>query len=223
VARRSNQAIALCVVATIVLVAADLATKSWAESALSVERAGERPAVCAPDDDGTIRYQRARRPGIVIIEDVFELEYAENCGAAFGLFRSAPTAVRTTVFGVAAVAATVVLLFLFVSGRGGLFFAWSVPLVVAGALGNLIDRIRYGYVVDFIHFHWRDVFDYPTFNVADITITIGVALLLIDGFRAESQAKRTEGAAGTRGPAGSEGGGRAEAEAERGDAEKPAP
>jgi signal peptidase II len=187
-ANRSPQLIVLCVVATVTLDALDLWSKSWAEGALSAPRTGESPEVCAPDEDGFIRYQRARRPGIVIIEDVFELEYAENCGAAFGLLRDAPTVIRTAVFGVAAVAATIVLMFLFVRGRGGPWFAASVPLVVSGALGNLFDRIRYGYVVDFIHFHWRDAFEYPTFNVADITITIGVILLLIDGFRKEKPA-----------------------------------
>lgn len=199
--RRSNAAIAACILATIALVALDLGTKTWAEGALSVERTGERPEVCASDEDGYIRYQRARRPGIVVIEDVFELEYAENCGAAFGLLRNAPTALRTTVFGIAAIAASIVLLWMFVQGRGGPFFAWSVPLVVSGALGNLIDRLRYGYVIDFIHWHWKDAFDYPTFNVADITITIGVVLLLIHGFQnpdeqtAASDPKKPETAA----------------------------
>lgn len=197
--RRSNVAIAACVTAALALVAADIGTKEWAESALSVERTGARPAICESDEDGYIRYQRARRPGRVIIEDYFELEYAENCGAAFGLLRDAPRQVRTAVFGVAAIAATLVLLGLFIRGRGGPWFAWSVPLVVSGALGNLIDRVRYGYVVDFIHVHWRDVvldlhffelpLDYPTFNVADIAITIGVILLLIDGFRREEAKK----------------------------------
>jgi signal peptidase II len=186
VRRRSNKAIAFCLLGTIGLVALDLGTKNWAEATLSVERVGERPRVCAAEEGGFLRYQRVpRRPGIVLIEDVLELEYAENCGAAFGLLRDAPTEIRTTVFGIAAIAATLVLLSLFVQGRGGPFFAWCVPLVVAGALGNLVDRIRYGYVIDFIHFHWRDAFDYPTFNVADIAITVGVALLLIDGFRRE--------------------------------------
>ncbi|MDQ3033159.1 MAG: signal peptidase II [Myxococcota bacterium] len=185
--RRSNAAIAACLVATIALVVLDLGTKTWAEGALSAERTGERPEVCAPDEDGYIRYQRARRPGIVVIEDVFELEYAENCGAAFGLLRNAPTELRTTVFGIAALAASIVLLWMFVQGRGGPFFAWSVPLVVSGALGNLIDRLRYGYVIDFIHWHWKDAFDYPTFNVADIAITIGVVLLLIHGFKSPDE------------------------------------
>lgn len=190
--RRSIGAFVACIVATIVLVALDIGTKTWAENALSAERTGERPEVCAPDEDGFIRYQRARRPGIVVIEDVFEFEYAENCGAAFGLLRNAPTALRTGVFGVAAIAATIALLWMFYQGRGGPFFAWSVPLVVSGALGNFIDRVRYGYVVDFIHWHWKDAFDYPTFNVADIVIAIGVGLLLIDGFRKTDEKSKSQ-------------------------------
>jgi signal peptidase II len=51
----------------------------------------------------------------------------------------------------------------------------------------MVDRFRLGYVVDFIHFHIPDVLDYPTFNVADSTITVGVALLLIDGMRRPSR------------------------------------
>lgn len=174
--------IAACFVGTAALLALDLGTKVWAERTLSAPRLGEPPEVCVPDDDGYIRYQRARRPAIVIIEDVFELEYAENCGGAFGILRNEPAVVRTTVFGIAATAATILLFALFVRGHGGPLFAWSVPFVVSGALGNLIDRIRYGYVIDFIHWHWRDVFHWPTFNVADIAITIGGALLLIKGF-----------------------------------------
>jgi signal peptidase II len=72
---------------------------------------------------------------------------------------------------------------MFARGNGGPLFAWSVPLVVSGALGNMIDRVRLGYVVDFIHFHVYDSFEWPTFNVADSTITVGVALLLLDGMR----------------------------------------
>lgn len=51
--------------------------------------------------------------------------------------------------------------------------------MISGALGNLIDRIRYGYVIDFIHVHIRDVFSWPVFNVADILIVAGIGLLLL--------------------------------------------
>jgi signal peptidase II len=194
-ARRSNQAIVLCVLAATALTAADLASKSWAEGALSHARLGDAPEVCAMDESGFVRYQRIPSDTIAMVDDVFELEYAENCGAAFGLLRQAPTIVRRVVFGIAAIAATCVLMWLFVRGRGGRYFAISVPLVISGAIGNFFDRFLYGYVVDFIHFHyehpilWMDRFDYPTFNVADIAITIGVILLLIDGMRQDGSAK----------------------------------
>jgi signal peptidase II len=194
--RRSNRAIAFCVGAAVLLVAADLGSKSWAEGALSRARMGDAPEVCATDDQGFVRYQRIPSDSISLVSDTFELEYAENCGAAFGLLRQAPTIVRRVVFGIAAIAATCVLLWLFVQGRGGPYFAASVPLVISGAIGNFFDRFLYGYVVDFIHFHyehpilWMERFDYPTFNVADIAITIGVVLLLIDGMK-QDQAEKT--------------------------------
>ena len=201
--RRSRRAIMACVAVAVLLTAADLASKHWAEGALSHARLGDAPEVCATDESGFVRYQRIPGESISLVSDVFELEYAENCGAAFGLLRQAPTIVRRVVFGVAAIAATCVLLWLFVQGRGGPYFAASVPLVISGAIGNFFDRFLFGYVVDFIHFHyehpilWMDRFDYPTFNVADIAITIGVVLLLIDGMRqdqAEKLAKKNESA-----------------------------
>ncbi|HJL16750.1 MAG TPA: signal peptidase II [Sandaracinaceae bacterium LLY-WYZ-13_1] len=185
--RRSNQAIAICAAATLALVAADLGSKEWASANLSSERARQAPPVC-----GGQGMQRIRGESLVLVEGYLELSYAENCGAAFGLLRDAPDWVRRSIFGLAALAASVVLFVMFVQGRGGGFFAWSVPLIVSGAVGNLADRVRYGYVVDFIRFHLQDQWEYPTFNVADITITVGVALLIIDGFRQEKQGAEEE-------------------------------
>jgi signal peptidase II len=54
--------------------------------------------------------------------------------------------------------------------------------VLAGALGNVADRIEHGFVIDFIHLHWQDWY-FPAFNVADVSITIGAGLLLLDAFR----------------------------------------
>lgn len=182
---RSMQALVLAVLAAATLTALDIWAKTWAEENLSRARSGEAPALCE-ENDGYIAYQRIRGEPHVLVENMLDLEYAENCGAAFGLMRDAPAIARRVVFGIAAAVAVSALFFLFYQGRGGSLFAWSVPLVASGALGNLIDRIRYGYVIDFIHVHYEPWdFDYPTFNVADITITIGVILLVIDSFRAE--------------------------------------
>ena len=55
----------------------------------------------------------------------------------------------------------------------------STALILTGAIGNLIDRLRYGFVVDFISWHWKNTYYFPTFNVADIFITVGTGLLIL--------------------------------------------
>ena len=181
--RRSPKAVVLFAVAALGLTALDLGSKAWAEGARSRPRLGEAPPVCEPGEDGWSEYQRLRGDSIPLVEDILELEYAENCGAAFSLLHSAPQPLRRGVFSLAALAACIALTVMFVQGRGGVWFAVGAPMVVSGALGNLVDRVRYGYVVDFIHFHWHDAFDYPVFNIADIGVVVGVVLLLIDGVR----------------------------------------
>ncbi len=197
---RSRKAFALCLLATVLLTAADLGTKAWALDALSTDPPGEPPPVCEADEYGRIAYQRGRGTPIVLIEGRLELRYAENCGAAFGILREAPGLVRHLFFGAAAIAASLALLWMFATGRGGPYFAWSVPFIVSGALGNLADRLRLGYVVDFIRYHWNDPLpglgtEWPTFNVADATITVGVVLLLLDGWREGKAEKAAKAAA----------------------------
>lgn len=179
--RRSTAAIAACFIAIVALTGMDMATKSWALDTLSIQRVGELPPLCKPNDLGNVVYQRMPGKVVQVIPGYFELHYAENCGAAFGLMRGARPWVRHLVFGVAAVLASIALLWMFVRNRGGPLFAWSVPFIVAGALGNLIDRLRLGYVLDFIRWHIHDRFDWPTFNFADAAITVGVILLVLDG------------------------------------------
>jgi signal peptidase II len=188
---RSPRLIAICTVATIALVAADLITKEWAEENLSVPYQGQHPPVCAADEQGYIAMQRLRTEPVDVIDEHLQFRYAENCGAAFGMFREMSPIVRKAVFGTAAIAASIALFVMFVRGRGGALFAWSVPMIVSGALGNLVDRVRYGYVVDFIRAYnlplpFLD--EWPTFNIADCGITVGVALLVLDGFRKPQEA-----------------------------------
>jgi signal peptidase II len=190
--RRSGKALALCLGGVAALTAADLASKHWAVAALASERTGDAPPVCEPDEHDRVLMQRLRRPPIVLTDGYLELRYAENCGAAFGLMRDASVEVRRIVFGTAAILASIVLLWMFWRGRGGMPFAVSVPFIVSGAIGNLHDRVLYGYVVDFIRFHWREEFEYPTFNGADIAITVGVVLLLVDGLREGRREKERE-------------------------------
>jgi signal peptidase II len=180
---RPRRTVWLAAAAALLLTGLDLGSKAWAEEALSRPRVGDAPAVCVASEDGFIPRQRLPRLPIVFVEDVFDLEYAENCGAAFGLLRQAPARVRQVVFGLAALLACGALFAMLARGRGGPYFVAAVPLVAAGAAGNLVDRVRYGYVVDFIHLHWGESFDYPTFNVADIAITVGVLCWILDAIQ----------------------------------------
>ena len=184
--RRTINAAMLCAAATVLLTAADLGAKQWAVGALSETRTFEVPPACTPNEHGNYYMQRGRGDVIELLPGYLELRYAENCGAAFGMLDDAPRWLRVGVFMTAGVLAVIALGAMFVRGSGGTQFAAAVPLIVSGALGNMIDRVRLGYVVDFIHFHIHDHFEWPTFNVADSTITIGVALLLLDGLRKPS-------------------------------------
>ena len=67
-------------------------------------------------------------------------------------------------------------------GEGPRLLRVALALVAGGAIGNLIDRVRLGYVTDFVHVYWRR-YEWPDFNVADSAITIGIVLLLVDALR----------------------------------------
>jgi signal peptidase II len=192
--RRGPRAIAIMLASLAIYTFADLASKEWALESLARERQGEQPPVCQPDERGYMEYQYLPLAARPLIPGYINAHYAENCGAAFGMLRNAPGWLRALVFGVAAVGAAVVLTLMFVRGAGGKSFALAVPLILAGAVGNLSDRVRHGFVVDFIQVDPR-LFEYPTFNVADILIFIGVALLLIDGIKKPQPAARAELAA----------------------------
>jgi signal peptidase II len=180
--RRSALAIVLMLASLAVYTAADLWSKQWALDHLSRERLGEKPALCVPNAAGHTPFQRLPLPQQPLIEGVINLSYAENCGAAFSMLRTAPALIRGIVFGVTNIVALVALVVLFVRGSGGRLFELAVPMIASGALGNLSDRLRHGFVVDFIRVD-PQLFEYPVFNVADIVIAVGVGLLLIDSLR----------------------------------------
>jgi len=199
---RGRHAIVGCLLALVLFTVADLWTKAWAMQALS-KAAVTAPPVCTPDADGR-RYPRLRTQSIVLVPNYLELRYAENCGAAFGLLDESPRWIRTVVFMAAGTVAIAALLWMFLRRRGGWLFAMAVPLVVSGAIGNMVDRVRLGYVVDFIYFHIHDRFEWPTFNIADATITVGVALLLLDGLKGPEATVKAPGAAEPSGRSGAE-------------------
>lgn len=117
---------------------------------------------------------------IVMIRDLFSLTYVRNTGAAFGFMATANPTFRVPFFLVVPIIAMVVLGFLYRDlPQNAKWRATALGLVSGGAIGNLIDRVRLGYVVDFLDFHWKSVYYFPAFNVADSAICVGVAILLL--------------------------------------------
>jgi len=111
----------------------------------------------------------------------FALTYVRNTGAAFGVLGAAPSAVRLPLFlGVTVVAAGALVSFLRRTPPDHRWLIAALGAILGGALGNLVCRVRFGEVVDFLDLHWGDL-HWPMFNVADSAITIGVTLVLVHG------------------------------------------
>jgi signal peptidase II len=123
---------------------------------------------------------------IEVSESFFRLRYAENPGAAWGMFRTLPPNVRGPLFHVVSIGAVVLISWYFskLSGKDPAekWALWGLPLVLGGAIGNYIDRLARAFVIDFLEAHWYDKAAWPSFNVADSAIVVGVGLLLVDAF-----------------------------------------
>ena len=118
----------------------------------------------------------------VTVLPVLEITRLHNTGAAFSFLADAAGWQRWLFTVLAIVVSVVLVIWLRRIQRGSVLLASAVALILGGAVGNLIDRLRLGHVIDFIHAHWGDHY-FPAFNVADSAITIGAALLLLDAWR----------------------------------------
>jgi len=121
---------------------------------------------------------------ITVIPGVFRISHVFNYGAAFSLFAESisPAVVRNGLIGFSIVAVVVVLGMIWRIGKAFSATGVALALILGGAVGNLYDRLRFSYVVDFlevkiIHYHW------PDFNIADSAIVVGACLLLLEIFR----------------------------------------
>jgi signal peptidase II len=117
----------------------------------------------------------------VHVTPFFNVVRVHNTGAAFSFLAGASGWQRWFFVGLGAVAAGFIVWMLRSHG-GQKMFAWALALILGGALGNVIDRLLHGYVVDFIQVHWADKF-FPSFNLADSAITLGAILLIVDELR----------------------------------------
>jgi signal peptidase II len=111
----------------------------------------------------------------------FNLLLAHNTGAAFS-FLSDAGGLQRWLFSIIAIIASVWIIWLLRKHQSQKLFCFALAFILGGALGNLIDRIAYGYVVDFLDFYWG-YYHFAAFNLADSAITCGAALLIWDSFK----------------------------------------
>lgn len=115
-----------------------------------------------------------------VIDGFFNITYVRNPGAAFGFLAGASPVFRSLFFGAITVAVIILIVYYIVKNKAGTSLeSFSLSLILSGALGNLIDRVRFGEVIDFLDVyigshHW------PAFNVADSAITVGAVLMIAD-------------------------------------------
>lgn len=113
--------------------------------------------------------------GVILIKDFFAFEYLENRGAAFGILQN-------KVIFLAIVTLLVIsgmIYYIIKYKPKSIFLRISFAMIISGALGNLYDRLFYKYVVDFILLHYKDVYYFPTFNIADMLVVVGTIILTI--------------------------------------------
>ena len=169
--RRLTRAWMVFLIVGVLSLAADQATKLWARHALPVH-----PADCSIPDD--IVDRKCGGVAVPVISGYWDWRLSFNPGSAFGLFSSRGGARWfLTIVGLAAV---VGMLYMMRKARPDQkVLHWALALVASGAVGNLIDRIYFGVVTDFVLWHYHAK-EWPVFNVADVALVIGVGLMFID-------------------------------------------
>lgn len=125
---------------------------------------------------------------IVVIPDFFNFTYVRNPGAAFGIFAESHPEFREWFFLLMPPVALAVILWLLKSVPStDKVQVIGLSLIFGGAIGNYIDRIRFRYVIDFIDVHYKNIWNYPAFNIADSAIVCGVGLMLLSMYLESKQ------------------------------------
>jgi len=176
---------ALLIAVFLTMVVADQVTKYLAVERLTV--AFQRQGLETPSARVSAFYRLrhlegyAREP-YVVWRPMWRMSYAENPGAAWGLFRTMPASFRNGFFVSVSLAAVAYILWYYRKVREDQrWMQFALAFVLSGAVGNFVDRVARGYVVDFVQWHWwnRPEIYWPTFNVADSLIVVGVAMLML--------------------------------------------
>ncbi|MEO1267349.1 MAG: signal peptidase II [Myxococcota bacterium] len=130
---------------------------------------------------GTEKVIVVRSRKITVVPNFFHFRYTRNPGAAFGLMANQDSDFRRPFFVGVSILAIVIIMFIFRKVEDDQqLLIWSLGLIVGGAVGNFIDRVAYGWVIDFIDWHYYREFTWPTINIADTAISIGVGLMALE-------------------------------------------
>jgi signal peptidase II len=176
------------------VVAVDQAVKYWMVAELTTRFDGRATVggrlealYGTPPPEGFDGLHFRPKRSFTLSSDYLRIRYTENTGAAFGLFRGLPPLARDVLFHVVSLGAVVLITiyYLRLSSHASeeRFARLGLALVLGGAMGNYFDRLARGFVIDFVEAHWHDRATWPSFNVADSCIVVGVGLLLLDGLR----------------------------------------
>ncbi|MFZ6847187.1 signal peptidase II [Undibacterium sp. RuRC25W] len=116
------------------------------------------------------------------VTSFFNLVLVYNKGAAFS-FLATESGWQRYVFTALGLVAAAYITYLLSRHASQKLFCWALSLIMGGALGNVIDRLMYGHVIDFLDFHYQDIYHFPAFNLADSAICLGAALFILDELR----------------------------------------
>jgi len=129
---------------------------------------------------------------INVIPNFFNIVYAKNLGAAFSFLNGTPDWFRKPFFFIIPIIALLLVTILLAKSKKEMLKVVAFSLVIGGALGNFINRLEYGYVIDFLDFKLAANYHWPSFNVADIAITVAVAILFIDMIKIEQMKRKAK-------------------------------
>ena len=160
-------------IVSLISLVADQITKIWARAALPVH-----PAGCEVPED--IIIHKCIGTPVTVIEGFWDWRLSMNPGSAFGLFGSlGPSFTRVFLSAIGVVAVGGMIWMLKKSRPDQRILRWALALVAGGAVGNLIDRIYYSVVTDFVLWKYK-THEWPVFNIADVVLVVGVGLMFID-------------------------------------------
>jgi len=178
----------LFVLVAVLSLLADQGTKIWARHSLPTSGHGSDHGACVVPDDMIARM--CGGDAVPVMGGFWDWRLSMNPGSAFGLFTSMPLSVARALLSLVGIGAVIGMILMMRKARDDQrVLHWALAFVAGGAVGNLIDRIYFGVVTDFVLWHYK-THEWPVFNVADVVLVVGVGLMFID---IQKENKRTGG------------------------------